>query len=55
MQEEGFRLSPSKVQEQILLQSIRCQRLIYNAKVQEDRYFRRFAQLMVGTAGEFIL
>ena len=47
-----FRLSPSKVQEQILLRWIGCQRLIYNAKVQEDRYFRRFARRMVGTAGE---
>ena len=49
-----FRLYPSPAQEQILLQWIGCQRLIYNAKVQEDRYFRRFAQRMVGTAGEKI-
>ena len=47
-----FRCYPSKVQEQILLRWIGCQRLIYNAKVQENRYFRRFAQRMVGTAGE---
>ena len=49
-----FRLYPNPEQEQILLQWIGCQRLIYNAKVQEDRYFRRFAQRMVGTAGERI-
>ncbi len=51
-----FRLypNPNPEQEQILLQWIGCQRLIYNAKVQEDRYFRRFAQRMVGTAGEKI-
>jgi len=49
-----FRLYPNSEQEQILLQWIGCQRLIYNAKVQEDRYFRRFAQRMVGTAGEKI-
>ncbi len=46
-----FRLYPNPEQEQILLQWIGCQRLIYNAKVQEDRYFRRFARHMVGTAG----
>jgi putative transposase len=28
-----------------------CQRIIYNAKVQEDRYYRRFQRRMVGTAG----
>ncbi len=49
-----FRLYPNSEHEQILLQWIGCQRLIYNAKVQEDRYFRRFAQRMVGTAGEKI-
>ncbi len=47
-----FRLYPTPEQQQILLQWIGCQRLIYNAKVQEDRYFRRFARRMVGTAGE---
>ncbi len=33
-----FRLYPSKAQEQLLLRWIGCQRLIYNAKVSEDRY-----------------
>ena len=49
-----FRLYPSPEQEQILLQWIGCQRLIYNAKVQEDRYFRTFQRRFVGTAGERI-
>ena len=49
-----FRLYPNTEQEQILLPWIGCQRVIYNAKVQEDRYFRRFARRMVGTAGEKI-
>ncbi|MCY0900510.1 MAG: transposase, partial [Firmicutes bacterium] len=47
-----FRLYPSPAQAQILLQWIGCQRVIYNAKVQEDRYFRRFQRRMVGLAGE---
>ena len=47
-----FRLYPSPAQAKILLQWIGCQRVIYNAKVQEDRYFRRFQRRMVGTAGE---
>ena len=46
-----FRLYPNPEQEPILLQWIGCQRLRYNAKVQEDRYCRRFARHMVGTAG----
>ncbi|NMP24417.1 RNA-guided endonuclease InsQ/TnpB family protein [Sulfobacillus harzensis] len=49
-----FRLYPNTDQQQILLRWIGCQRLIYNAKVQEDRYYRRFQQRMVGTAGEAI-
>ncbi|MCY0897759.1 MAG: helix-turn-helix domain-containing protein [Firmicutes bacterium] len=46
-----LRLYPNPEQEQILLQWIGCQRLIYNAKVQEVRYFRRFQRRMVGLAG----
>jgi putative transposase len=46
-----FRLYPNPEQTQILLQWIGCQRLIYNAKVQEDRYYRRFQRQMVGTVG----
>ena len=46
-----FRLYPNPEQQQILLRWIGCQRVIYNAKVQEDRYFRRFQRRMVGTVG----
>ncbi|MCY0897437.1 MAG: transposase [Firmicutes bacterium] len=46
-----FRLYPNPEQQQILLRWIGCQRLIYNAKGQEDRYYRRFQRRMVGTAG----
>ena len=49
-----FRLYPNQEQQQLLLQWIGSQRLIYNAKVQEDRYYRRFQRRMVGTAGEEI-
>ena len=49
-----FRLYPNKEQQQVLLQWIGSQRLIYNAKVQEDRYYRRFQRRMVGTVGEEI-
>jgi len=47
-----FRLYPNKGQAPIWRRWIGCQRLIYNAKVQEERYFRRFQRRMVGTAGE---
>lgn len=47
-----FRLYPNKEQQQILLQWIGCQHLIYHAKGQGDRYFRRFARRIVGTAGD---
>ena len=49
-----FRLYPDAEQQQILLRWIGCQRLIYNAKVQEDRYYRRFQRRMVGMVGEDI-
>ena len=49
-----FRLYPNPEQQQILLRWIGCQRLIYNAKVQEDRYYRRFQRRMVGMVGEDI-
>lgn len=39
-----FRCYPTPVQAQALLQWIGCQRHIYNAKVQEDQYYRRFAR-----------
>ena len=46
-----FRLYPTPHQEQVLLRWIGCQRLIYNAKVQEDRYYRAFQRRFVATAG----
>ena len=47
-----FRLDPNKEQQQLLLQWIGCQRLIYSAKVQEDRSYRRLPRQMMGTTGE---
>ena len=49
-----FRLYPDAEQQQILLRWIGCQHLIYNAKVQEDRYYRRFQRRMVGMVGKDI-
>ncbi len=46
-----FRLYPDREQERILLRWIGCQRLIYNAKVQEDRYYRKFQRRLVALAG----
>lgn len=47
-----FRLYPNAEQQQILLRWFGCQRLIYNAKVQEDRYYRRFQRRMIGPVGK---
>jgi len=47
-----FRLYPDKEQQQVLVRWIGCQRFIYNAKVLEDRYFRKFASKSVSLAGE---
>ncbi|MDE3022058.1 MAG: transposase [Pseudomonadota bacterium] len=47
-----FRCYPTAAQEQTLLRWIGCQRFIYNAKVREDRYFRRFAQKSLQHAGQ---
>ncbi len=46
-----FRLYPTKEQEQTLLRWIGCQRLIYNAKVSEDRYFRSFKRQFLAVVG----
>ena len=46
-----FRLYPTKEQAETLLRWIGCQRLIYNAKVQEDRYFRRFRARFAACTG----
>lgn len=48
-----FRCYPTSAQAQTLLQWIGCQRFIYNAKVGEDRYFRRFAASSLNHTGEF--
>ena len=47
-----FRCYPTPEQEQTLLRWIGCQRHIYNAKVGEDRYFRRFAQKSLQHTGQ---
>ena len=39
-----FRCYPTPAQAQILLRWIGCQRFIYNAKVTEDRYYRKFVR-----------
>lgn len=48
-----FRCYPTPAQAQTLLQWIGCQRHIYNAKVREDQYFRRFARRSLQHAGHF--
>ena len=48
-----FRCYPTPAQAQTLLQWIGCQRFVYNAKVGEDRYFRRFARKSLTHTGEF--
>lgn len=47
-----FRCYPTPAQEHVLLQWIGCQRFIYNAKVREDQYFRRFARQSLQHTGE---
>lgn len=48
-----FRCYPTSAQAKVLLQWIGCQRYIYNAKVQEDRYFRRFARKSLDHTGQY--
>jgi putative transposase len=48
-----FRCYPTSAQAQTLLQWIGCQRYVYNAKVGEDQYFRRFARKSLTHTGEF--
>ena len=48
-----FRCYPSPAQAKTLLQWIGCQRYVYNAKVGEDQYFRRFARKSLTHTGEF--
>ena len=46
-----FRCYPTREQKHILSQWMGCQRVIYNAKVDEYRYFRTFARKAVALAG----
>ena len=48
-----FRCYPSPAQAQTLLAWIGCKRFIYNAKVGEDRYFRRFTRQSLTHTGAF--
>ena len=48
-----FRCYPTPEQAQTLLRWIGCQRYVYNAKVGEDQYFRRFARKSLTHTGEF--
>ncbi len=48
-----FRCYPIKQQAEVLLQWIGAQRFTYNAKVSEDRYFRRFALKSLSHTGEY--
>ncbi len=48
-----FRCYPTPAQAQILLRWIGCQRFIYNAKVTEDRYYRKFARKALDLAGHY--
>ena len=47
-----FRCYPTDAQAQTLVQWIGCQRFIYNAKVQEDRYYRRFKRSALSLVGD---
>ena len=49
-----FRCYPTPEQAQTLAQWIGCQRFIYNAKVREDRYFRRFARTSLQHTGQHL-
>lgn len=47
-----YRCYPTPTQAQTLLRWIGCQRFIYNAKVEEDRYFRSFARKALAFVGQ---
>ena len=47
-----FRCYPDVHQQQTLVQWIGCQRYIYNAKVQEDKYFRALARKALSFTGK---
>lgn len=46
-----FRCHPTCEQKHILSQWMGCQRVIYNAKVAEDRYYRTFSRKALSLAG----
>lgn len=46
-----FRCYPSPKQEKVLSEWIGCQRVVYNAKVAEDRYFRKFRDHSLSLTG----
>ena len=48
-----FRCYPTPAQAKTLLQWTGCQRYVYNAKVGEDQYFRRFARKSLAHTGQF--
>ncbi len=48
-----FRCYPTPEQAQTLLRWVGCQRFIYNAKVSEDRYYRKFARAALGLPEKF--
>jgi putative transposase len=49
----SFSLLPTPAQAKTLLQWTGCQRYVYNAKVGEDQYFRRFARKSLAHTGQF--
>ena len=48
-----FHCKPPLQMANVLMQWIGCQRFIYNAKVSEDRYFRKFARSALSLAGQY--
>lgn len=52
MKGQTLQIKPSRSQAQALARWIGCQRFIYNAKVQDDRYFRRFARKSLQLVGQ---
>ena len=53
MKGQKFQIKPTKSQASALLKWIGCQRFIYNAKVQDDRYFRSFARNALQHTGNY--
>ena len=53
MKGQLLHITPSKQQAHILMRWIGCQRFIYNAKVQDDRYFRTFARKSLQLVGQY--